>query len=193
MGVTTRSVQSERRPRVRLHRNAKTTPHMRALLVHRIRPGGLGDQPRRPRPRGSVCGPPTNGWPGIARAARPRLRTMPRRRRTGNRAARSDDGDRRDCGGAPAALDGAGRLQSGCRVPRSTVAAHSSPRRPQPLARRWSPRRPSIATNGRAQASSCIWISSRWRAFCRPGHRIHGDRRQTRRRRGLRVRACRCR
>src|SRR6266850_6491570 len=37
MGVTTRSVQSERRPRVKLHRNAKTTPHMRALLVHRVR------------------------------------------------------------------------------------------------------------------------------------------------------------
>src|SRR5829696_1100822 len=37
MGVTTRSVPSERRPRVKLHRNAKTTPHMRALLVARIR------------------------------------------------------------------------------------------------------------------------------------------------------------
>src|SRR5215207_11651831 len=37
MGVTTRSVQSERRPRVKLHPNAKTTPHMRALLVDRIR------------------------------------------------------------------------------------------------------------------------------------------------------------
>ena len=36
MGVTTRSVQSERRPRVKLHRNAKTTPSMRALLVPRI-------------------------------------------------------------------------------------------------------------------------------------------------------------
>src|SRR4051812_1645383 len=36
MGVTTRSVQSWR-PRVKLHRNAKTTPHMRALLVDRIR------------------------------------------------------------------------------------------------------------------------------------------------------------
>ena len=37
MGVTTRSVQSERGPRVKLHRNAKTTPTMRALIVHRIR------------------------------------------------------------------------------------------------------------------------------------------------------------
>src|SRR6187401_2364717 len=37
MGVTTRSVQSERRLRVKIHRNAKTTPHMRALLVHRVR------------------------------------------------------------------------------------------------------------------------------------------------------------
>jgi transposase InsO family protein len=37
MGVTTRSVQSERRLRVKLHRNAKTTPHMRALLVSRVR------------------------------------------------------------------------------------------------------------------------------------------------------------
>src|SRR5712691_7787802 len=37
MGVTTRSVQSERGPRVKLHRNAKTTPAMRALIVDRIR------------------------------------------------------------------------------------------------------------------------------------------------------------
>ena len=37
MGVTTRSIQSERGPRVKLHRNAKTTPTMRALMVHRIR------------------------------------------------------------------------------------------------------------------------------------------------------------
>src|ERR1051325_6573612 len=37
MGVTTRSVQSERGPRVKLHRNAKTTPTMRALIVQRIR------------------------------------------------------------------------------------------------------------------------------------------------------------
>src|SRR5919206_636596 len=37
MSVTTRSVQSERGPRVKLHRNAKTTPLMRALLVRRIR------------------------------------------------------------------------------------------------------------------------------------------------------------
>src|SRR5439155_17299382 len=37
MGVTTRSVQSERRVRVKLHRNAKTTPHMRALLVEPVR------------------------------------------------------------------------------------------------------------------------------------------------------------
>src|SRR5438093_6708186 len=37
MDVATRSVPSERRLRVKLHRNAKTTPHMRALLVHRVR------------------------------------------------------------------------------------------------------------------------------------------------------------
>src|SRR5215204_3610531 len=37
MGVTTRSVPSERKPRVKLHRNAKATPHMRALLVSRVR------------------------------------------------------------------------------------------------------------------------------------------------------------
>src|SRR5262245_61047499 len=36
MGVTTRSVRSERRLRVKLHRNAKTTPHLRRLLVHRV-------------------------------------------------------------------------------------------------------------------------------------------------------------
>src|SRR4029453_4738560 len=37
MGVTPRPVQSERGPRVKLHRNAKTTPTMRALIVQRIR------------------------------------------------------------------------------------------------------------------------------------------------------------
>src|SRR5437763_15587643 len=37
MGVTTRSVPSERRLRVRLHRNAKTTLYMRGLLVDRVR------------------------------------------------------------------------------------------------------------------------------------------------------------
>src|SRR4029453_11949081 len=37
MGVTPRSVQSERGPRVKLHRNAKTTPTMRALIVQRVR------------------------------------------------------------------------------------------------------------------------------------------------------------
>src|SRR5260221_13167767 len=37
MGVTTRSIQSERGPRVKVHRNAKTTPTMRALIVQRIR------------------------------------------------------------------------------------------------------------------------------------------------------------
>src|SRR5260221_7004698 len=37
MGVTTRSAQSERGPRVKLHRIAKTTPTMRALIVRRIR------------------------------------------------------------------------------------------------------------------------------------------------------------
>src|SRR5688500_14400798 len=37
MGVTRRSVRSERRPRVKLHRNAKTTVHMRRLRVHRVR------------------------------------------------------------------------------------------------------------------------------------------------------------
>src|SRR5215471_14776705 len=35
MGVAKRTVRSWR-PLVKLHRNAKTTPHMRALLVHRV-------------------------------------------------------------------------------------------------------------------------------------------------------------
>jgi leucine-zipper of insertion element IS481 len=37
MGVAKPTVLSERRLRVKLHPNAKTTPHMRALLVHRVR------------------------------------------------------------------------------------------------------------------------------------------------------------
>jgi len=37
MGVAKRTVLSERRLRVKLHPNAKTTSHMRALLVHRVR------------------------------------------------------------------------------------------------------------------------------------------------------------
>jgi transposase InsO family protein len=36
MDVAKQTVPSERRLRVKLHRNAKTTPHMRALLVHRV-------------------------------------------------------------------------------------------------------------------------------------------------------------
>src|SRR5262249_26915183 len=39
MGVTTSSAHSERGPRVKLHRNAKTAPAMRALLVQRVRQG----------------------------------------------------------------------------------------------------------------------------------------------------------
>jgi len=39
MGVTTRSVQSEKGPRVKPHRNAKTTPAMRALIAHHHRVG----------------------------------------------------------------------------------------------------------------------------------------------------------
>jgi len=37
MGVAERTVPSNWRLRVKLHPNAKTTPHMRALLVHRVR------------------------------------------------------------------------------------------------------------------------------------------------------------
>lgn len=37
MGVTTRSVRTERSLRVKLHRNAKTSPQMRALIVQRVR------------------------------------------------------------------------------------------------------------------------------------------------------------
>jgi transposase InsO family protein len=36
MGVTTPTQLPERGPRVKIHRNAKTTPQMRALIVHRI-------------------------------------------------------------------------------------------------------------------------------------------------------------
>ena len=69
MGVTTRSVQSERRPRVKLHRNAKTTPHMRALLVDRIRHQQWTPAGGRGAP-GSACAAPINGWLAIAPAAR---------------------------------------------------------------------------------------------------------------------------
>jgi transposase InsO family protein len=36
MGVTTPTQLPERGPRVKIHRNAKTTPHMRALIVQRV-------------------------------------------------------------------------------------------------------------------------------------------------------------
>src|SRR5262245_33616952 len=36
MGVTTPTQLPERGPRVKIHRNAKTTPRMRALIVHRV-------------------------------------------------------------------------------------------------------------------------------------------------------------
>src|SRR5215831_17676759 len=37
MGVTTPTQLPERGPRVKIHRNAKTTPSMRALIVERVR------------------------------------------------------------------------------------------------------------------------------------------------------------
>ena len=47
-------------PRVRLHRNAKTTPHMRALLVHRISQAGW--EPREAAEAAGISdGPPRNG------------------------------------------------------------------------------------------------------------------------------------
>lgn len=156
-----------------LHRNAKTTPHMRALLVHRVR---------------------TLHWPvaTAAAAAGIAIRTAYKwlaRHRRGGRAAledRSSAPQRRPRRTPPAVVTAivaarharltawaiAVRLQ----VPRSTVAAI--------LARHGLNRVPAVAPAGpvvryeRAHPGELVHLDIKPLArILRVGHRIHGDRR----------------
>jgi transposase InsO family protein len=173
MGVTTRSVQSDWRPRVKLHRNAKTTPAMRALLIHRIR---------------QEAWPPTQA----AVAAGVSLRTVYkwlRRYRLGGRPAledRSSRPHRSPRQTAPAQITAivtsrqarltAWAIAVRTQVPRSTVArilARVGLNRLSRLAPPAPVRRYEYPTAG-ALVHLDIKPLAR---ILRVGHRIHGDRR----------------
>ena len=139
MGVTTRSVPSERRPRVKLHRNAKTTPHMRALLVDRVRtrqwPCRVGSGGRRCGDSHGVqmVGAPSPWW---GRGPRGSLLSAPSS--APPYAGRSHQRDRGRSPGAPHRL--------GDRGPPASAAVHGrgDPRagRSQPTDRRRAAARP---------------------------------------------------
>ena len=158
MGVATRSVRSWR-PRVTLHRNAKTTPHTRRCSFIACAPCTGPSRPP-PRPRGLPGGRPTNGSRGIATGANGPRRSLV----AAASPAPAHPGGvcQRDPRGAPATAPGlaiARRLQ----VPRSTVAVDLGAGRLGRL-RYLDPAPPVVRSSGRSRASSCISISSRWRA-----------------------------
>ena len=134
---------------MKLHRNAKTTPHMRALLVHRIRqqhwpPADGGG--RRGHQRAHAR---TNGWRGIAAAAPAGARGS-RLDAASPAPAHVGGGRPRDRRGAPRTADGLGdcraapgpaldrRRDPGAGRPQSPGAA----RRPPPPVIRYERTRP---------------------------------------------------
>lgn len=119
MGVTTRSIQSERGPRVKLHRNAKTTPEMRALIVQRIR-DEQWPAAEAAAAAGSACAPPTSGCGGTAWVGSQHS-TMPRRDRTGSHAEPRLPPSPQSW--RPVTSDAPPGLATQRQVPRSTVAA----------------------------------------------------------------------
>ena len=160
MGVTTRSVQSERGPRVKLHRNAKTTPTMRALIVQRIRQ----DQ-----------WPPTEAAAAAGISVRTTYKWL-RRHRLGGRPALEDASSRphrQPRRTAPAVTAASWRrAMSGAPPGPSPCSSRSRARRSPPSWRGpdsigWRAsrrRRPSSATNGPIPATWCISMSNRSRA-----------------------------
>ena len=173
MGVTTRSIQSERGPRVKLHRNAKTTPAMRALIVQRIRQ----DQ-----------------WPPaeVAAAAGISVRTTYkwlRRHRLGGRPALEDASSRphhQPRRTAPALTARiltaryerrtAWAIAVQLQVPRSTVAAVLARAGLNRLARLTSPA--AVTRYEWAHPGDLVHLDVKpLGRIARVGHRIHGDRR----------------
>lgn len=174
MGVTTRSIQSERGPRVKVHRNAKTTPNMRALLVRRIR---------------------HEQWPPVeaAAAAGISVRTTYkwlRRHRVGGPPALDDASSRphrqprRTAPETVAAIIAARQQRQTAwtiairlQIPRSTVAAILVRAGLNRLAH-LTPRGPVIRYE-RTRPGELVHLDIKPLArILRVGHRIHGDRRQ---------------
>ena len=174
MGVTTRSIQSERGPRVKLHRNAKTTPIMRALIVHRIR---------------HEQWPPAEAAAAAGISVRTTYKWL-RRHRVGGQPALEDASSRphrqprRTAAETVAAIVAARHerrtawaIARRLQVPRSTVAAvlvrvglnrlaHLTPRGP-------------VIRYERTRPGELVHLDIKPLArILRIGHRIHGDRRQ---------------
>ena len=147
---------------MKLHRNAKTTPHMRALLVHRIRQAQLAAARRRRR-RASACGPPTNGCAGTGLGGGRRSRIASSRPHRQPRRTPPDDRQRHRRR-APRTSARPGRLPSGCRcrAPRSPPSCAAS------VSIAWRALEPAAPVHRYERtrpASSCTSISSRWGAF----------------------------
>ena len=174
MGVTTRSIQSERGPRVKLHRNAKTTPIMRALIVQRI---------------GQEQWPPAEAAAAAGISVRTTYKWL-RRNRLGGRPALEDASSRpqrqpRRTSTATVAAIVAARherqtawaIATRLHVPRSTVAAILVRAGLNRLAH-LTPRGPVIRYE-RTRPGELVHLDIKPLArILRVGHRIHGDRRQ---------------
>jgi len=174
MGVTTRSIQSERGPRVKLHRNAKTTPIMRALIVQRIR---------------QELWPPAKAAAAAGISVRTTYKWL-RRNRLGGRPALEDASSRprrqpRRTSAATVAAIVAARherqtawaIATRLHVPRSTVAAILVRAGLNRLAY-LTPRGPVIRYE-RTRPGELVHLDIKPLArILRVGHRIHGDRGQ---------------
>src|SRR5262245_4255314 len=173
MGVTTRSVRSERRARVKLHRNAKTTPSMRALIVQRVQQ----EQWR-----------PTEAAAAAGISVRTAYKWL-RRHRLGGAPALADASSqphahpRRTASAVVAAIIAARHerltawaIAIRCQVPRSTVARILARAGLNRLARLTPPL--PVVRYERTCPGELIHLDIKPLArILRVGHRIHGDRR----------------
>jgi transposase InsO family protein len=170
---TFRSVREE--PRVRLHRNAKTTPHMRALLVHRIRQDGWETSEAAEAAGISVrtaykwLARYRTGGPAALEDAPSTPHRQPRRTSDAVIAEIVAARQQRLTGWAIAV-----RLQQArstvARVLRRAGCSRLPPVEPPSPVRRYERTRPGELVHLDIKPLARI---------LRPGHRIHGDRRQT--------------
>ena len=162
MGVTTRSIQSERGPRVKLHRNAKTTPNDARIDRSTGPSGTLAARRGGGRRRASACAPPTSGCGGTASVGGRRLRMRPLDR-IGSRGGRHRP-SRPHRRGALRAAHGLGHRRA-APGPALDRRRRLDPGWAESAWRRLTPPAPSPATNGRSPASWCISMSNRSRAL----------------------------
>ena len=157
MGVTTPTIHVWRAPRMRLHRNAKTTPLMRQLIVDRAT-GQHWTQARAAEAAGvsvRTVAKWVARWRAGDRACRCRIAAPPtapargRGDRPPHRAASTDARDRMadQYGAAGAALDRHPRL---------------APGRPESAEGARGPGPSSAAMSGRTPATCCTWTSNPW-------------------------------